>query len=128
VRFAQHDASGVAVREREVALRLGDGQMILFDRGNRTPFVTVYYSAMQSAFISRGPLPRWKAPDGTDVVGKIDPGRFSFLSRDRDRNWLVVIPQGQQPIVIRLSDAQVREVVTELHTRSGIPVQRVVSQ
>jgi hypothetical protein len=126
VRFSQHDGRGAEAREREAGFRLGDGQMILFDRGNRTPLTTVHYTAMQSAFISRGPEPRWKAPDGTEVIGKVDPGRFRFLrDRDRDRNWLVVIPQGQQPIVIRLSDAQVRDVVTEFHNRSGLPVQRV---
>jgi hypothetical protein len=129
VRFVQHQPGRGPGREREGMLRLGDGQLSVLDRGNRSPIVSVPYSSVLAAFISRSPQPRWRAPDGSEVGGRVDMGGLGFLGKNKgERNWMIVIPRDQQPVVIRLSDEIVRTVITEFNTRSGIPVQRFIQR
>jgi len=108
-------------------LRIGDGQLAATERPGQPPFATFAYGNMVAAFISRSPQPRWRTPDGAEQVVRVDVGRLQFLRGDK--NWLVVILRdAQAPAVFRLGDGAVRTVVTEIHARSGIPVQRVAGR
>src|SRR6185436_10898167 len=100
------------------AMRMADGSIAILDKPGGTEIVSLPYNALAAAFITRSKQPRWRAPDGTEVGGNVvNLGKMGFFRSDR--NWLILIGRGHQPLVIRLEDAARGPVVGAIQNRTG---------
>jgi eukaryotic-like serine/threonine-protein kinase len=124
-RFVIHEPGRGPSREREAALRMADGAIAVLDRPGGSEIASLPYNALAAAFITRSKQPRWRAPDGTEAGGNVvNLGKLGFLKSDS--NWLILLSRVHPPIVIRLEESALRQVLGAIQTRTGIPVERYV--
>jgi hypothetical protein len=114
-------ADGEKTRERAGVLHLADGQIRVLERSGGAAIAAVPYTALVAAFYSRSKQPRWRNPDGTEGLSKVDLGRLGFMRAER--NWLVLLTNAE-PVVLRIDDGNLNNILPAVHERTGIQVQR----
>ena len=112
-------ASDGKARDRDAALRFEGDALSLVDGG--ATLETIPYRDVLAVFHSHSKEPRWTLPDGSSAPIVKVGGKFSFFKGTPD--WVTVrTKKGFTPL--RVSDDDLRRVLTELEARTGTKVVR----
>jgi serine/threonine-protein kinase len=112
---------GDRARERQGVLQLGGGRLTVVDRAGGNPIVVLPYSSIADAFYSRSKQPKWKDANGKEVESRVDLGRMGFFRGER--NWVIFLSNAE-PLIIRLEDGDLKNVLPAIQEQTGIAVKR----
>lgn len=112
---------GNRARERQGVLQLGSGRLTIVDRAGGNPIAALPYDAIAGAFFSRSKQPKWKDANGQDVESRVDLGRLGFFRGER--NWVIFLSNGE-PLIIRLEDGDLKDVLPAIQEQTGIAIKR----
>jgi serine/threonine-protein kinase len=113
--------SGSKGRMRDAVLQLGGGKLTVLESENGPAIASLRNRDLVGAFYSRSRQPRWKDGEGREVQSKVDLGRLGFLRGER--NWLIVLTPNE-PLILRIADADVKAVLPAFTEHTGVEVRR----
>ena len=102
-------------------LQLGGGRLTVVDRAGGTPIAVLPYNSIADAFFSRSKQPKWKDANGKEVESRVDLGRMGFFRGER--NWVIFL-SNSEPLIIRLEDGDLKNVLPAIQEQTGITVKR----
>jgi hypothetical protein len=116
--------AGQRQRERDAQILLADGKVTV-TAGNKDILHSVPYSGVMSVSYSRGRDPLWNSPEGPAAVARMGGGRLGFIRGER--HWIALRTKDNF-VVLRLQDAQIRQVLGALQERTGRAPERVAER
>jgi predicted Ser/Thr protein kinase len=121
--------TGRQQRERDARLALADGRVTVIIDDDRRPLHSVPFERVTSISYSHSRDPMWRSPTGPARVTRTDGGVLGALGIVVDRHWISLgTNTTDRFVVLRVSDTQVRPVLSALEERTGLTTQRLAER